>query len=145
MTPHEPHVGAVTMVPPEAFSSLTASAYAKTRPLVFLNELYYGPDVVIDDQIAVEWARIPHFYYNHYVFQYATGYAAAIALSRRILQEGEPAVQDYLTFLSSGRIKSPIDLLKAAGVDMERPAPVDSALALFGELLDEMEQLMEEA
>ena len=110
-----------------------------------LNELYYGPDVVIDDQIAVEWARIPHFYYNHYVFQYATGYAAAIALSRRILQEGETAVQDYLTFLSSGRTKGPIDLLKAAGVDMESPAPVDSALALFGELLDEMEQLMEEA
>ena len=110
-----------------------------------LNELYYGPDVEVDDQIAVEWARIPHFYYNHYVFQYATGYAAAIALSRRILQEGEPAVRDYLTFLSSGRTKSPIDLLKAAGVDMESPAPVDSALALFGQLLDEMEQLMEEA
>ena len=110
-----------------------------------LNELYYGPDVEVDDQIAVEWARIPHFYYNHYVFQYATGYAAAIALSRRILNDGEAAVRDYLTFLSSGKTKSPIDLLKAAGVDMTSPQPVDSALQLFGDLLDEMEQLMEEA
>ena len=110
-----------------------------------LNEAYYGPDVEVDDRIAVEWARIPHFYYNHYVFQYATGYAAAIALSRRILQEGESAVKDYLTFLSSGRTKSPIDLLRSAGVDMTTPAPVDSALQLFAKLLDEMEQLMEEA
>ena len=110
-----------------------------------LNEVYYGPDVEVDDRIAVEWARIPHFYYNHYVFQYATGYAAAIALSRRILNEGETAVKDYLTFLSSGKTKSPIELLKCAGVDMTTPAPVDSALQLFAELLDEMEQLMEEA
>ncbi|MBO5317402.1 MAG: oligoendopeptidase F [Oscillospiraceae bacterium] len=109
-----------------------------------LNELYYGPDIVVDEQIAVEWARIPHFYYNYYVFQYATGYAAAIALSRRILSQGEPAVADYLQFLSGGRTKSPIDLLKGAGVDMTSPEPVESALALFGELLDEMEALMED-
>ena len=109
-----------------------------------LNELYYGPDIVVDDQIAVEWARIPHFYYNYYVFQYATGYAAAIALSRRILSEGAPAVEDYLRFLSGGRTKSPIELLKGAGVDMTTAAPVESALALFGELLDEMERLLEE-
>ena len=110
-----------------------------------LNELYYGPDIVVDDSIAVEWARIPHFYYNYYVFQYATGYAAAIALSRRILAEGEPAVCDYLSFLSGGRTKSPIDLLKGAGVDMTSPEPVNSALMLFGTLLDEMEALMEDA
>ena len=110
-----------------------------------LNELYYGPDVQVDDRIALEWIRIPHFYYNHYVFQYATGYAAAIALSRRILAEGEPAVKDYITFLSGGRTKSPIDLLKGAGVDMTGPEPVEKALELFGQLLDEMEQLMEEA
>jgi len=109
-----------------------------------LNELYYGPDIVVDDSIALEWIRIPHFYYNHYVFQYATGYAAAIALSRRILAEGEPAVGDYLGFLSGGRTKSPIELLKGAGVDMTSPAPVEQALALFGQLLDEMEKLMEE-
>ncbi len=106
-----------------------------------LNELYFGPDMVMDDQIALEWARIPHFYYNYYVFQYATGYSAAIALSRKILKEGEPAVKDYLGFLSGGCSKSPIDLLKGAGVDMTSPAPVNAALELFGELLDEMEEL----
>ena len=108
-----------------------------------LNEEYFGPDMVVDDQIAMEWARIPHFYYNYYVFQYATGYSAAIALSRRILAEGEPAVKDYINFLSGGCSKSPIDLLKDAGVDMTSPAPVEEALALFGELLDEMEALIE--
>ena len=107
-----------------------------------LNEQYFGPDMVVDDKIALEWARIPHFYYNYYVFQYATGYSAAIALSRRILKEGEPAVQDYLKFLSGGCSQSPIDLLKGVGVDMTSPAPVEEALALFGELLDEMEQLI---
>ncbi len=106
-----------------------------------LNEEYFGPDMVVDDQIALEWARIPHFYYNYYVFQYATGYSAAIALSRRILKEGEPAVKDYLGFLSGGCSKSPIDLLKGAGVDMTSPEPVNAALQLFGELLDEMEEL----
>ena len=109
-----------------------------------LCKLYYGEDMVVDDQIAMEWARIPHFYYNYYVFQYATGYSAAIALSRRILREGESAVKDYLGFLSGGCSKSPIDLLKGAGVDMTSPAPVNDALQLFGELLDEMESLMAE-
>ncbi len=109
-----------------------------------LNELYFGPDMVVDDRIAVEWARIPHFYMNYYVFQYATGYSAAIALSRRILAEGAPAVKDYLSFLSGGCSKSPIELLKGAGVDMTSPEPVDQALQLFGELLDEMEVLTEE-
>ncbi len=107
-----------------------------------LNELYFGKDMVVDDEIAMEWIRIPHFYYNYYVFQYATGYSAAIALSRRILKEGEPAVKDYLGFLSGGCSKSPIDLLKGAGVDMTSPEPVNQALQLFGTLLDEMEQLM---
>ena len=106
-----------------------------------LNELYFGPDMVVDDRIAVEWARIPHFYYNYYVFQYATGYSSAIALSRRILKEGEPAVKDYLNFLSGGCSRSPIDLLKGAGVDMTSPEPVNQALQLFGQLLDEMEVL----
>ena len=109
-----------------------------------LNEMYFGPDMVVDDEIAMEWARIGHFYYNYYVFQYSTGYSAAIALSRKILQEGEPAVKDYLNFLSGGCSKSPIDLLKGAGVDMTTPEPVNQALQLFGELLDEMEKLMEE-
>jgi len=108
-----------------------------------LNEEYYGPDMVVDDRIAMEWARIPHFYYNYYVFQYATGYSAAIALSRKILAEGESAVKDYIRFLSGGCSKSPIDLLKDAGVDMTGPEPVEQALELFGQLLDEMESLME--
>lgn len=107
-----------------------------------LNELYYGPDMVVDDRIAMEWARIPHFYYNYYVFQYATGYSAAIALSNRILKEGESAVKDYLNFLSGGCSKSPIELLKGAGVDMTSPDPVNQALELFGQLLDEMEALV---
>ena len=110
-----------------------------------LNELYFGADMVVDDRIAMEWARIPHFYYDYYVFQYATGYSAAIALSRRILSEGEPAVKDYLRFLSGGCSKDPISLLKDAGVDMTSADPVNQALALFDALLDEMETLMEEA
>ena len=109
-----------------------------------LNELYFGEDMVCDDYIAMEWARIPHFYYNYYVFQYATGYSAAIALSQKILREGQPAVEKYLNFLSGGRSKPPVELLKGAGVDMSSPEPVNEALALFGRLLDEMEQLVEE-
>ena len=109
-----------------------------------LNALYFGPDMIVDDEIALEWARIPHFYYNYYVFQYATGYSAAIALSRKILAEGESAVKDYLNFLSGGCSKSPIDLLKGAGVDMTSSAPVEEALQLFGTLLDEMEAIMED-
>lgn len=110
-----------------------------------LNELYYGPDMEVDDEISMEWARIPHFYYDYYVFQYATGYSAAIALSRKILAEGESAVRNYLNFLSGGCTKSPIELLKGAGVDMTGPEPVDQALELFGKLLDEMEELTNEA
>ena len=109
-----------------------------------LNHLYFGDGIVLDDLIAYEWERIPHFYYNYYVFQYATGYSAAIALSRKILKEGESAVKDYLQFLSGGCSKDPIDLLKGAGVDMSTPEPVNQALALFGDLLDEMEALMQE-
>ena len=120
----------------------TLTAEALSAEYKRLNEMYFGPDMVVDDEIAMEWARIPHFYYNYYVFQYATGYSAAIALSRKILKEGEPAVKDYLQFLSGGCSKTPIDLLKGAGVDMTSPAPVNQALELFGKLLDEMEELM---
>ena len=109
-----------------------------------LNEVYHGTDIVVDDYIAMEWARIPHFYYNYYVFQYATGFSAAVALSRKILSEGESAVKDYIGFLSGGCSKSPIDLLKGAGVDMTSPEPVNEALKLFGELLDELEALLQD-
>ena len=109
-----------------------------------LNRLYFGENIVLDHDIDTEWMRIPHFYYNYYVFQYATGYAAAIALSRRILREGTPAVKDYIGFLSGGCSKSPIDLLKGAGVDMSTTKPVEEALSLFGELIGEMEELMKD-
>ena len=125
-------------------SGQTLTAEVLNGEYARLAKFYYGPDMVVDDYIASEWVRIPHFYYNYYVFQYATGYAAAIALSRRILKEGAPAVEDYLGFLSGGCSRSPIALLKGAGVDMTGPEPVNDALALFGELLDEMESLMEE-
>lgn len=110
-----------------------------------LNRLYYGDELVLDPGLRMEWARIPHFYYNYYVFQYATGYAAAISISRRILREGAPAVRDYLAFLSSGSSRDPIDLLRDAGVDMTTDQPIEDALSLFSELLDEMEALMEDA
>ena len=135
----ERNIGAMTA----AGQTLTAEVLCQQYKR--LNEMYYGPDMVVDDRIAMEWARIPHFYYNYYVFQYATGYAAAIALSRRILREGDPAVRDYLNFLSGGCSRSPIDLLKGAGVDMTGPEPVVQALELFDRLLDEMEALTEEA
>ena len=106
-----------------------------------LNRLYFGPDMVSDEGIALEWTRIPHFFYNYYVFQYATGFSAAVALANRILSEGESAVADYKKFLSGGSSTDPISLLKIAGVDMSTPDPVNSALALFGELLGEMEKL----
>lgn len=107
-----------------------------------LNRVYYGPNMVIDDDIAIEWARIPHFYYDFYVFQYATGFSAAVALSQKILNEGEGAVSDYLTFLKSGSSDYPINVLRKAGVDVTRPDPVNNAMLLFKKLVDEFEELI---
>ncbi|MGZ3627954.1 MAG: oligoendopeptidase F [Ktedonobacteraceae bacterium] len=107
-----------------------------------LNEKYYGGEAVIDELIDIEWARIPHFYYNFYVYQYATGISAASALVQQILQEGQPAVQRYLTFLSSGSSDYSIELLKKAGVDMTSPEPVRQALQLFDSHLTQMEKLL---
>ncbi len=107
-----------------------------------LNKKYFGEGMNVDEDIAAEWSRIPHFYYNFYVYQYATGFSAAVALANRILKEGQPAVEDYLKFLSGGCSKSPIELLKIAGVDMTTPAPVNAGLEMFGRLLDEMEELL---
>ena len=109
-----------------------------------LNKLYFGPDMISDPGIALEWARIPHFFYNYYVFQYATGFSAAAAIAERILKEGKPAVEDYKRFLSGGFSADPVSLLKIAGVDMSTPGPVNSALSLFGDLVDEMERLASE-
>lgn len=109
-----------------------------------LNRDYYGEDIVLDPEIALEWARIPHFYYNFYVYQYATGYAAAIALSQRILKEGAPAVENYLSFLSKGCSADPVTLLRGAGVDMASPEPVAAALKLFDSLVTELETLLQD-
>lgn len=107
-----------------------------------LNQRYYGPDVVVDREIEMEWARIPHFYRRFYVYQYATGFSAAMALSKRILEGGQEAVDGYLRFLSGGSSTDPVSLLKIAGVDMSTPQPVEDALALFGRLIGEMEELL---
>lgn len=109
-----------------------------------LNKLYFGDGIVLDDEIKLEWARIPHFYYDYYVYQYATGYSAAIALSQRILKYGEPAVKDYIGFLKGGCSTDPISLLKGAGVDMATTQPINEALSMFGELVKEMEEAMAE-
>lgn len=109
-----------------------------------LNADYFGPEIVLDEEIALEWARIPHFYYNYYVYQYATGYAAAVAISRRILAEGEQAVEDYFQFLMGGSSKPPIELLKLAGVDLSTAAPIEDALKLFDELIGQLETLLAE-
>ena len=119
----------------------TLTADALCEKYLELNKLYFGPDMVSDDEIALEWARIPHFFYDYYVFQYATGFSAAVAIAERILNEGAPAVADYKRFLSGGSSTDPISLLKIAGVDMSRPESIDSALALFGELIDELDKL----
>ena len=124
----------------EEGQSLTAETLCKIYH--DLNVAYYGDDIVVDPEIDMEWARIPHFYTAFYVYQYATGFSAAIALSRRILQEGKPAIDDYIRFLSGGSSDYPIELLKKAGVDMSTKEPVNQALKLFEELLDQLEELM---
>ena len=123
----------------EAGEALTADALCEKY--LAINKLYFGPDMVSDEGIALEWARIPHFFYNYYVYQYATGFSAAAALAERILSLGEPAVADYKRFLSGGSSADPIALLKLAGVDMSTPEPVNAALRLFGELVEELENL----
>lgn len=106
-----------------------------------LVQKYHGPSVTVDEAISMEWSRIPHFYNPFYVYQYATGYSAAIALSTRILEEGETAVADYIRFLSGGSSEDPIDLLKIAGVDMSSAAPIEDALKLFKRLIRDFEKI----
>ncbi|MFL5733555.1 MAG: oligoendopeptidase F [Chloroflexia bacterium] len=124
----------------EAGEALTADSLSAMY--YDLNKLYHGPGVVADEIIKIEWARIPHFYSSFYVFQYATGISAATALSQQIINEGKPAVDRYLRFLSSGSSHYSIDLLRDAGVDMTSPTPVEQALQVFSDLLDEMERLL---
>lgn len=107
-----------------------------------LNEAYFGPEMVVDEWIALEWARIPHFYRPFYVYQYATGFSAATALSQKILEEGQVAVDAYLKFLSSGSSHDPIELLEIAGVDMREKEPVAKALDVFQETIKQFRELL---
>jgi oligoendopeptidase F len=123
----------------EAGEPLTADSMCKAY--YELVSRYFGDEVVLDEEIAWEWARIPHFYYNFYVYQYATGLSAALALSKQILSEGQPAVDRYLRFLNSGSSKSSIELLREAGVDMASPEPIQQAMDHFDALLNQLEAL----
>jgi oligoendopeptidase F len=109
-----------------------------------LNKQYFGKDMVSDPLIAYEWCRIPHFYYNFYVYQYATSFSAAVAIARRILKEGESAVKPYLAFLKSGCTQDPVSLLRIAGVDLSTSQPVDEALEVFSDVIAQMEALQEQ-
>lgn len=108
-----------------------------------LNKKYFGDDLVVDEEIGLEWTRIPHFYYNYYVYQYATGYSAAVALSNQILSEGQPAVDRYINkFLKAGCSDTPIEVLKKAGVDMTSASPIEEACKVFEQKLNELEKLL---
>ncbi|MCI6737017.1 MAG: oligoendopeptidase F [Intestinibacter sp.] len=122
----------------ESGEPLTAEGF--TDIYYKLNQKYYGKSCVVDEEIGLEWARIPHFYTNFYVYKYATGFSAASALSKQILEEGEPAVARYKEFLKSGGSDYPLNQLKAAGVDMHKKESVDEALSVFAELVDQLEK-----
>ncbi len=125
----------------EGRAALTAEGMSEIY--LQINKDSYGAEVKVDDLAAIEWARIPHFYYGYYVYQYATGMSAAQALARDILREGDPAVARYLDFLRGGGSKTSIDLLRGAGVDMATPDPINAALDVFDEVIAEMESLSE--
>ncbi|WP_041638744.1 oligoendopeptidase F [Anoxybacillus flavithermus] len=118
------------------------TAKVLTEKYYELNKTYFGDGVVIDEEIGLEWARIPHFYYNYYVYQYATGFSAATALSKQILEEGAPAVERYIAFLKAGSSDYPIEVLKKAGVDMTSPEPIEQACQVFEQKLQQLEQLL---
>lgn len=109
-----------------------------------LNAKYYGEAVTYDDEIKLEWSRIPHFYYNYYVFQYATGFSAASALSKKILAEEPQALENYLNYLKAGSSDYPIEVMKKAGVDMTKPDYLEEAMKVFAARLDELEALLTE-
>ena len=124
----------------EAGEPLTVDSFRSTyRGLI---DKYFGPDFAIDDELSLECFRIPHFYRAFYVYKYATGLSAAIALSKRVLDGGKRELGDYLSFLKGGGSKYPLDLLRDAGVDMEKPKTVDTALAHFDSLVSELDELL---
>jgi oligoendopeptidase F len=107
-----------------------------------LNAAYYGPDMAQDDRIALEWARIPHFYNAFYVYKYATGFSSAVQISRGILEGREDTVEGYRQFLKSGGSDYPLEILKKAGVDLTSTQPVDACMQEFADVLEELEELM---
>ena len=124
----------------EKGEALTAEALS--QKYYELNKLYYGDDMVVDEEISCEWARIPHFYRSFYVYKYATGFSAAIAISRMIMNEGKAAVDRYKKFLKSGSSDYPLNILKKAGVDLSVAKPIDDALDVFEKMLDEFEKAL---
>ena len=126
----------------EAGESLTADVLCQVYH--DLNVKYYGPDMVVDPLLDMEWSRIPHFYTSFYVYKYATGFSAATAIAHKITKEGQSAIDKYLEFLQSGGSDYPIELLKIAGVDMTTPDPINNALKVFEDLLNQMEELVKE-
>jgi len=130
----------ITHAMAEAGEGLTVQSFKDTyRKLL---DDYFGPDFVLDDELALECLRIPHFYRAFYVYKYATGLSAAIALSQRVLTGGKPELNAYLTFLKGGCSQEPLDLLRSAGVDLEKPEPVETALTYFGNLVAELDDLL---
>ncbi len=123
----------------ERGEALTAESLCKVYE--DLIRLYFGPEMVIDEEVRYEWARIPHFYNSFYVYKYATSYSASVALSEGILAKGEEAVKPFLKFLSLGGSMDPLDELKVAGVDMSTTAPIDAALEKFGRIVEETEKV----
>ena len=121
---------------PLTMESLSEKYYA-------LNQLYYGETCEVDEEIAAEWMRIPHFYRAFYVYVYATGLCAAVTLSEKILDEGEKAVADYRKFLSAGCSVPPIEALKLAGIDMSSPEPIRKAMRVFRETVEKMKEVLE--
>jgi oligoendopeptidase F len=131
------------MIHQKAQNNEALTADSLTKDYYELNKKYFGEaDIEIDEEIGLEWSRIPHFYYNYYVYQYATGFSAATALSKQILEEGQPAVDRYIDFLKAGSSDYPIEVLKKAGVDMTSSKPIEDALKVFEEKLNEMEAML---
>ena len=124
----------------EAGEPLTVQAFQTVYKKLL--DAYFGPEFALDDELARECFRIPHFYRAFYVYKYATGLSAAIALSQRVLKGEKKELNDYLSFLKGGCSKDPLDLLRDAGVDMEKPEPVETALVYFGKLVEELDELL---
>jgi oligoendopeptidase F len=124
----------------EAGEPLTVESLKSTYGKLLTD--YFGPEFAIDEELPLECMRIPHFYRAFYVYKYATGLSASIALSQRVLNGGEKELEDYLSFLKGGCSKYPLDLLRDAGVDLEQPGPVDTALKRFADLVDELDGLL---